>query len=176
MTQKHLGLILDNRLSFQEHLTAMGAKVSRSIALLRKFQHGLPRQVLITIYKSFIRPYLDYGDILYDKAFNESFHQKIESIQYNACLAITGAIRGSSREKIYQELGLESLQHRRWYRKLCYFYKIYNAKSPDCLFQLIPLKKSSYTTRNTDNIPFFKFRHNFFKIRFFRPLLLNETN
>ena len=99
----------------------MGAKVSRTIALLRKLQRVLPRQALITIYKSFIRPYLDYGDILYDKAFNESFHQKIESIQYNACLAITGAIRGSSREKNYQKLGLESLQYRRWYRKLCYF-------------------------------------------------------
>ena len=73
----------------------MGAKVSRTIALLRKLQHVLPRQALITIYKSFIRPYLDYGDILYDKAFNESFHQKIEPIQYNACLAITSAIRGS---------------------------------------------------------------------------------
>ena len=89
----------------------MGAKVSRTIALLRKLQHVLPRQALITIYKSSIRPYLDYGDILYDKAFNEFFHQKIEYIQYNASLAITGAIRGSSKEKIYQELGLESLQH-----------------------------------------------------------------
>ena len=76
----------------------MGAKVSRTIALLRKLQHVLPRQALITIYKSFNCPYLDYRDILYNKAFNESFHQKIESIQYNACLAITGAIRGSSRE------------------------------------------------------------------------------
>ena len=108
-SQKHLGLILDNRLSFEEYLTAMGAKVSRTMTLLRKLQHVLPRQALITIYKSFIRPYLDYGDILYDKAFNESFHQKIESIQYNAFLAITGTIKGSSREKIYQELGLESL-------------------------------------------------------------------
>ena len=114
-TQKHLGLILDNGLSFEEYLTAMRAKVSRTIALLRKLQHVLPRHALITIYKSFIRPYLDYGDILYEKAFNESFHQKIESIQNNACLAITGAIRGSSREKNDQGLGLESLQYRRWY-------------------------------------------------------------
>ena len=57
-TKKHLDLILDNRLSFEEYLTAMGAKVSRTIALLRKLQHVLPRQALITIYKSFIRPYL----------------------------------------------------------------------------------------------------------------------
>ena len=111
-TQKHLGLILDNRLSFKEYLTAMGAKVSRTIALLRKLQYISPRHALITIFKSFICPYLDYRDILYDKVFNASFHQKIESIQYNACLAVTGIIRGSSREKIYQELGLESLQHR----------------------------------------------------------------
>ena len=148
----------------------MRAKVSRTIALLRKLQHVLPRQALITIYKSFI--YLDYGDILYDKAFNESFYQKIESFQYNACLTITGAIRGNSREKIYQELGLESLQYRRWYRKLCYFYKIYNAKSSDCLFQLIPLKKSSYTTRNADNIPFFKFCHNFFQNSLFPSTII----
>ena len=48
-TQKHLGLILDKRSSFEEYLTLMGAKVSRTIALLRKLQHVLPRQALITI-------------------------------------------------------------------------------------------------------------------------------
>ena len=170
-TQKHLGLVLDNRLSFEEYLTVMGTKVSRTIALLRKLQHVLPRQALITIYKYFIRPYLDYGDILYDKAFNESFHQNIESIQYNACLTIIGVIRGKSREKTNQQLGLESLQHRRCYRKLCYFYKIYNAKPPDYLLQLILLKKLSYITRSADNVPFFKFRR-----IFFCSLLLNGTN
>ena len=70
----------------------------------------LPRQALVTIYKAFIRPHLDYGDVLYDQASNNSFHAKVESIQYNAYIAIIGAIRGTPREKIYQELGLESLQ------------------------------------------------------------------
>ena len=126
--------------------------------------------------KSFIRPYLDNGDILYDKAFNACFHQKIESIQYNACLAITGAIRGSLREKIYQELGLESLQHGRWYRKPWYFYKIYNKKSPDYLFQLI-LPKKSYTPLETLIIfHSSNFVIIFSKICFFRPLLLNGTS
>ena len=60
------------------------------------------------------RPHLDYGDIIYGQSYNLSFHQKLESIQYNAALALTGAIRGSSREKLYQELGLESPQLRLW--------------------------------------------------------------
>ena len=38
----------------------------------------------------------------------------METIQYNAAFAITGAIRGSSREELYQELGLETIQQRRW--------------------------------------------------------------
>ena len=53
-----------------------------------------------SFYKAFVRPHLDYCDILYDKAHNASFHQKLESFQYNACLAITEAIHGSSREKL----------------------------------------------------------------------------
>ena len=64
----------------------------------------------MTMYKAFVRPHLDYGDIIYDEAYNETFHQKLESIQYYACLALSGAIRGSSKEKLYHELGLESLQ------------------------------------------------------------------
>ena len=63
----------------------------------------------MTLYKSFIRPHLDYGDIIYDQPFNNSFQNKIEIIQYNACLAIIGAIRGTSKERLCEELGLESL-------------------------------------------------------------------
>ena len=84
-------------------------------------QHILPREPLLTFYKSFVRPHLDYGDVIYDQHYNNSFHQKLESVQYNAALAIAGAIRGSSREKLYQKLGLESLKHQRWLGKLCYF-------------------------------------------------------
>ena len=109
-SQTHLGAILDVKLTFEEHLKNVFNKINKTIGLLKKFSNLLPRQDLVTIYKAFIRPHLDYGDVLYEKAFNKSFQAKMESIQYIACLAMTGAIRGTSRENIYQELGLESLQ------------------------------------------------------------------
>ena len=46
-------------------------------------------------------PYLDYGDVISDQAYNVSFYQKLESIQCNVTLAITGAKRGTSKEKLY---------------------------------------------------------------------------
>ena len=132
-------MYLDPKLDFLEHLKNIKAKVNKSIALLRKLQTILPRPTLLTIYKAFIRPHLDHGDTIYDQAYNDSFHQKLESIQYNAALAITGAIIGTSSEKLDQELGLESLQQRRWYRKLCTFLKII-MKSLLTIFSILFLK------------------------------------
>ena len=169
-------MILDASLSFDEHLISVQSKTNKTIGLLRKLQNTLPRQALITIYKAFVRPHLDYGDILYDQAYNASFHQKLEKIQYNACIAITGAIRGTSKEKIYQELGLESLESRRWFRKLCFFFKILKNNSPDYLFKIIPQRRSAYITRNSDEIPLFKTNHNFNKNSFFPSTTIEWNN
>ena len=62
----------------------------------------------------------------------------MDSVQYNAALAITGAIRGTSRENFFQELGLESDCKRQLYRKLCYFFKIFKGQSPEYLFRILP--------------------------------------
>ena len=175
-SQKHLGVILDSKLIFDEHFKRVSLKISKTLGFLRKLHNLLPRSELITIYKAFVRPYLDYGDILHDQAYNMSFHHKLESIQYNACLTITGAIRGTSKENLYQELCLASLQLRRWYRKLGMFYKIYKNKSPQYLFKLLPEKAYVYATRNVDNIPCFKIRHNFFKNSFFPSAIIEWNN
>ena len=106
-------MFLDTKLDFQDHLKRIFSKVNKTIGLLRKLHHILPRSPLLTIYKSFIRPHLDYGDIIYDQAYNTSFHQTLDSIQYNTTLAITGTIRGISKEKLYDELGLKTLEKRR---------------------------------------------------------------
>ena len=154
-SQKHFGVVL------KDHLKLILNKPNKTIGILGKFQNILPRSALLTIYKTFIIPHLDYGDI-HDQAYNASFHQKLELLQYNACLAITGAIRGTLKEKVYKEVGLESLHLRRWYRKLSCFYKLFNGEHPHYLFKLIPSKSSGYVTRNIHNILFFKTRHTFF--------------
>ena len=85
---------------------------------------------MFTIYKLFLRSHLDYGYLIYDKPFNDSFKKKLEKVQYSAALIITGAIKGTSREHLYKELGLESLSYRRWYHKLVFFYKIGKGLAP----------------------------------------------
>ena len=100
--QKHQGLILDSKLYFFDHII----KPTKCINVIRKVNLSLPGSSLFTIYKSFVRPHLDYGDVIHDQSNNSSLSDKIESVQYNSALAITAAIRATSNKKLYQELGL----------------------------------------------------------------------
>ena len=77
----------------------------KGIGLFRKLQSILPWTSLLTIYESFIRPHLDYDNVVYDQPSNDAFSNKLETVQCNEALAITGAIKGTSRENLYQ-LGL----------------------------------------------------------------------
>ena len=123
--QKHLGIVLDSKLNFNAHVDQKIKKCNRIIGLIRRLSINLPQKASLTIYKSFVRPHLNYGDILYDKPSNENFQNKSENVQYRSCLVTTGAIQGTSRTKIYDELGLHSLIKRRWFNKLIFFYKIF---------------------------------------------------
>ena len=81
---------------------------NKAIGLLQNLQNTLLRLVLITMYKAFVRSHQDYGDMIYNETYNDTFQKKLESMQCNACLALSAAIRGSSIEELSHELGLES--------------------------------------------------------------------
>ena len=89
------------------------SKAMKGIGIIRKLNKSLPQHSLITIYKSFVRPHLGYGDTLYDQPSKESLNQKIEGIHYTAALVIIGAIKGTYQSRLYSELGLKSLILRR---------------------------------------------------------------
>ena len=146
--QKHLGFILDEKLSFNQHIDNAISKINTGISVIKKLRYSLTRNSLITIYKAFLRSLIDYGDLIYDQPQNESFCEKIESVQYKAALAITGAIQGTSRDKIYHELGFESLKSRRWYKRLTCMFKIMRNEAPDYLISLIPKRERTIKTRN----------------------------
>ena len=74
--KKRQGVILDFKLTFEEYLNNVLAKVNKAVGLLRKLRNLLPRTTLITIYKAFIRPHLDYDDVLHDQAFHKLFKRK----------------------------------------------------------------------------------------------------
>ena len=88
------------------HRSLRVKKVNKTIGLLRKLQNNLLWAPLLAVYKLFIKPHLDYDDILYDQTLNNFFHEKLESIEYNGVIAITVAKRGNSRENLIKNSAL----------------------------------------------------------------------
>ena len=76
------------------------------IGIIKKLSNIFPRNSRLTINKSFTRPHCDYCDIIHDQPNDESLFTKIEHIQYNAALSITGATKGTSRTKLFKKVGL----------------------------------------------------------------------
>ena len=116
MEHKHLGVILDSKLDFQSHTRQAILKARRGIGMIRYLSKYVSRKVLDQIYKPYVRPHLDYGDIIYqryDPEMQSHFTQALEQTQCSAALAVTGAWRGTSRQRLYNELGRESLYDRR---------------------------------------------------------------
>ena len=102
--------------------------------------------------------------------------EKLEQIHYSAALAITGAWRGTSREKLYDELGWESLNLRRWSRRLILFYKILNTITPDYTrYPILQLKVVPYLLRKEDVVGQIRTRTSKLKSSFY-PHCLSEWN
>ena len=167
-------MILDRKLNFNNLISDKISKANKGIGAIRRLYKLLFRTSLINIYKAVIRPHLDYGDIIYDNSSNAIFSQMIESVQYNAALAI----HGSSRDKLYQELGFESLHDRRLFRKLCFYYKIQHNNCPLYLIKLLPtMETNCYSLRSNRPRTVLKVRTTgLFKSTFSPPALLIGIN
>ena len=83
---KHLDVILDEKFNFKEHINSATSKVNKGISVIKKLRHTLPRKPLLTIYKVVLRSLIDCGDIIYDQAHNDSFCEKVGSVQHKAAL------------------------------------------------------------------------------------------
>ena len=134
---KHLGVYLDSRLNFSKHIHEAVRNATKGLSLLKYLSKYVPRDILNLSYKLYVRPHLDYGDVIYHNQREDLMHL-VEQIQYKAALIVTGCWQGSSRLKLYDELGWESLSDRRWGRRLTLYYKIVNGETPAYLFDHVP--------------------------------------
>ena len=175
---KHLGLTLDCKLLFTKHITEKISKARKGIGIIRYLSSYVPLSTLDQLFKMFVRPHLDYCDVIFhipqqSNQFGTSINlnylmNSLESTQYQAALAVSGAWKGTNTSKIYEELGWESLSDRRWMRRLLHYYKIFNNMTPPYLKNIIPPTRPLLYGNRRENVlkPFCcrtsKFQNSFF--------------
>ena len=168
-SHKHLGLTFSSTCTWNEHVNNISLKAWTRVNLLRVLKFRVSRKSLEKLYISFIRPLLEYSDSVWDNCSSESKKQ-LEAIHTESARIVSGATKLCSIEKLFVELGWESLQSRQNKHKLILFYKIFHGLTPDYLYDLVPplvQDTTSYNLRNSDNIQNYRARSNLFLNSFF---------
>ena len=90
-------------MSWQCHIQNIYEKASKRLNVLKSLKYKLNRSTLSCLYKSLIRPLMEYGDVIWDNC-TEAEANLLERIQYESARAVTGAIKGSSATRLLSEL------------------------------------------------------------------------
>ena len=174
---KHLGLYLSGDGLWHTHIKEVCTKAWQRINLLRRLKYSIDRKSLEKMFITFIRPLLEYGDIVWDNCTAQQ-KKTIESIQTEAARICTGATKLCSLDKLYKEIRWESLAERRKKHKLIAMYKIINDISPEYLKSLLPdqtLNQSNYNLRTRENFITVPAKTQLYYNSFF-PVTIREWN
>jgi hypothetical protein len=150
---KHFGITFNEKLTWSDHIHSTLAKVGKMKDVMLLLKHRLSRRTLDCIYKVFVRPKLEYGSIIWANCTDYE-RKSLEKCQKEFARIVSGARKGTSTVKLYEELNWPSLEERRNNSTLLFMHKLYYNESPDYLSALLPTQTdSSYNLRKRDVIP-----------------------
>ena len=144
----NLGLTINNRLTWDDHVNNLTTRANKRLNILSRYRSIFPRSALEKLYKTMVRPILEYGDIIYDNCPVKT-SITVERVQRRAAIICTGAYRHTENQRLLQDLGWEAMSQRRHNHKLVQLYKIINKIYPDYLYDLLtPTQNTTYNLRN----------------------------
>ena len=176
-SHKHLGITLSHNLTWTKHIDEICIKARKRLDIIQRFKFKLNRRDLQRFYVSFVLPLLEYGDALWDGAFQADL-DRLETVQIRAMRIVTGATARSSVQGLYNDLGWHTLQQRRSMHKLKWFFKLQNHLAPEYLVNLVPPtadERHRYLLRRRDTVTPFRVQRDYFARSFF-PSVVREWN
>ena len=160
---KFLGITLDRSLTFNSHINNIKTRASKRINILKVLSgtdFGGDSKTLLLLYKSIIRPILEYASLIFENAA-QTHLQKLDTVQNTALRIVTSALRTTPTDSLHTYTNTQTLTQRRTIALFKYFYKIQKIKNHPCIpiikFQANPRfllrkkheKQKAYGTRIT---------------------------
>ena len=160
-SHKHLGVILTSNLSWDEHLNSIIKQVNLKLSMIYNVRQ-LSRRTLDIMFKMHVRSCIDYCIQVFGPSLNATQIDKLDKLQYRAARITTMAMKFTSKQKIFIDLGWECIEKRIEFLSLCLFHKIHIYETRSQIRQCLPPVNqypnftrsnkhySTYTETNTD--------------------------
>ena len=174
-SHKHLGLAINSKMTWTDHIYHIILKTSKRIGILRSLKFRLHRNCLKTIYVSHIRSALEYCDVIWDNS-NAEQALKLERLQLDCIRIITGITKYCSNENLYRESGSDTLSERRRQHRLVMIFKaVALNECPPYLLELLPNLRRDATVRNNRHYFTFEPYHIARNITFLHSILQKKN-
>ena len=171
----HLGLTLSEDAKWKGHITLTLNKAWQRIGILRTLKFVVNRSTLENMYFWFIRPTLEYADVVWDNCTNV-LKQDIEDVQIEAARTVTRATKLCNTQHMLSELQWDSLESRRKNHRLGLMYKMNTGLTPHYLSNLLPTaSQDRYALRNSENTPFIPCKTKLYS-DFYIPATIRQWN
>ena len=136
-TYPQLGLHFNQHMSWSNHIDEQISKAGKKIGLIWKLSCSIPRFAVENIYTAYIRPQIEYANVVYANCTKEQ-STRLEALQRRAAIACTRAYNRTPTKRILDELGWPTLECRRNYSSLVQLYKIRHGLTPRYLHSILP--------------------------------------
>ena len=170
---KDLGVIVTSPLSFNSYMDDIVAKAFRRLGLICKLFHSKSPKSIVRLYKSFVRPILEYASIIWNP-YTKTYIDKIERVQKRLCRIVPDIRHFSYRDQL-KILGLLSLEARRIRYQMISLYKLHNGDTDLSLEDYFILKNDKRTRSHSRSIRA-KFAKNNYRLNFFTVSAISKWN
>ena len=150
---KCLGVLLDDKLKYTEHVKAVKRKACVGLAKLRMLQHSLPSNIKTKLYNAIVLPHLDYCSVLWMECA-KSLRHELQRLQNYGMRLILNAPPRTSSEGLRERLGWTTLEMRREISRLTLVRRCIRKEAPNQLCKLFKTNRQigNCRTRGKDNL------------------------
>ena len=174
---KFLGVLIDENLSWNEHIQLVVNKISKNIGILHKAKTILNKKCLTNLYFSFINSYINYGNIAWGSTYHTNLKQ-IHSKQKHACRIIYKENKLTHSKPLMKDMNALNVYQINIYKTLIFMYNVKAGLVPDIFkhkFKNIEHKYPTAYSHINFKIPFMKHKFSRFCISSRGPQLWNHV-
>ncbi len=146
---KHLGVIIDDTLTWSKHITHITKKIAPGLFYLRKSKNIIPYDMQCTLYNAIIAPHFNYCNVVWGNC-NLTLQNKLQVLQNRAAKIIKGVDRYTSSTQTLKDLKWDNLKVKQFQNEAITMYKAVNNILPTYICKRFERKQVQYNLRNSN--------------------------
>ena len=176
-TTKFLGIMIDDKLSWKDHIIYVSKKISKGLGIIQKARKCLKSETLLSLYYTFVYPYLTYCNQIWGNVSSSALH-KLTVLQKRAVRMISGVPPRTHTFPLFEKLNILDLSNLNKFLVGQLMFNSYTKKLPDIFDEYFMCNSDvhQHDTRNRNHLHYARFKTALGKrsLRFWGVLVWNS--